>query len=217
MKFMRLFVLLLIVLVLGASSALAITKAAVRQELERVEDLRIILRASVQQAHDSRALAVYLKGWGGQDRDTDTEDLFAEAEALYNIVRGVDHGTSGLQALLDVQGEQAVSTAQFALLQRARAGVAREVNDFYRRSTALKTTLTAQVTEAASAKAQWTLTSEPLPWTDNERERGRREGLRYGWLLNASFFTLSAVDQEYQLQRRSALASPSSTWLGLRR
>ena len=201
MALMRSFVLLVVMLALGASAAMAVSRVEVRQELERVEDMRILLRASVQQAHDARALATYLQGWGGVNRDTEAEDLFAAAESLYNVVRGVDHGASGLQALLDVQGEEAISAAQFSLLQRARGMVARDVVTFYRRCLALNNSLTAQLTEAAAGKAQWTITSEPLPWADMERERGRREGLRYGWLLTETFFTLPAADQHYQLAK----------------
>ena len=74
------------------------TPAAVRAELERIEDLRIVHRAALQDLHDARALAMYLKDWGGPDRDPDVETLFVAGDGLYGVLRGVDHGASGLQA-----------------------------------------------------------------------------------------------------------------------
>jgi len=197
----------LVVAVASAVSLLAaVEPEAVRTELERVEDLRILHRYGIQELHDAKALALYLKGWGGADRARDVEDLFVEAEHLYGVLRGPDHGASGLQAWVDVQGAETVPAERLDLVVRARNTVAPEALDFWRRSTALKTELAALVNEAAKAKTVWSVVSEPAPWPDLQREAGRQAGLRYGWRLDESFFKLPPAERDYLLAKgRKAL------------
>ena len=191
-----------VTLMIGVAAAQAgPDAAAVRAELERVEDLRVLHGFAVQDLHDARALAIYLSGWGGPDRMPRVEDLFIEGESLYGQLRGIDHGATAAQAELDVLGSGALSPAAFELLQRARGDVAGTINDFYRRCDALKTALAADVTAAAQQKAKWELTSQPEPWPDARREAGRDSGLRFGWALTESFFGLPEQDGDYLLRK----------------
>ncbi len=174
--------------------------AEVRAELERIEDLRLLHRYAIQDLHDARALALYLKGWAGPERYREVEDLFIEAEGLYGALRGVDHGATALQAELDVSSGGPPGRAQLELVQRARAEVVGKVNDFYKRCQALKLSLTEQVKTAAGKKIEWEVISKPEPWQKTpERERGRLEGLRFGWLLREHFFKLPETMADYLL------------------
>lgn len=190
----------------------AVTPAELRTEQERIEDLRIVHRAAVQDLHDARALAYYLRGWGGPDREAEVEDAIAESEYVFNLLRGIDHGGMALQATMDVT--KAIPAAHFALLQRARGKVAGEVNAYYRRSHALKGQLTETVLAAAKAKTAWTVDSTPAPWADPAREAGRRDGLRYGWALDEAFFKLPEAEQEYLLAkgRKMGISYVNISW-----
>ncbi len=162
----------------------------VGRELDRIEDMRILHRFAIQALHDARALALYLKGWDGPDRDAEVESLFVEAEGLYGRLRGPDHGGMALQARLDAAEVSDPPAAQLALVQRARRTVAPEVLGHYRRSAALRDDLADAVRTAARAQTTWTVTDEPLPWPDPETERARAAGLRFGWDLRAGWFDL---------------------------
>lgn len=177
----------------GGFAAEAVEEGDVRAELGRVTDLRVVHRAGIENVQDARTLAVYLRGWGGADRDPEVEDLMVEAEGLYGLIRGVDYGAAGLRAQIDVaggsEGEDAVEMPDaeaLGLLRRARRSVAAQVNDFYRRSVALKKELAGQVRAAAGEKIQWEVVDEAAPWENAGRERGRREGLRFGWRMRES-------------------------------
>jgi len=154
----------------------------VRVELERIEDLRILKFYSVQNLHDAKALAGYLQGWGGPNREGEVESLMREAEDVYFLLRGVEHGAITLQVELDAL--KAASAEQLALVQRARRGVAARVNDFHRRSVELRAGLAHQARAAAAEKVQWQVVSEPLTWEDTlldaERAGGFKRGVSFG-------------------------------------
>ena len=179
--------------------------SAVRAELERVEDIRILHRYAIQHLHDARALALYLKGWGGPDRAWEVEDMFIEADGLYGATRGVDHGATAMQAQLDVKDAPAIPADQLDLVQRERADIAARVMEFHARCQALKAELAEQVKAAAAKKVKWDLTSQPEPWPDAEREAGRQGGLAFGWRVHETFFDLTGESQDYLLGKAARM------------
>jgi len=188
---------------------------SVRRELERIEDLRILHHYAIGELHDARALAIYLKGWAGPDRYAEVETLMVEGAGLHGWLRGVDLGATGMQAQLDTPDAPPVSAARLDLVQRARGDVARRVNDFYRRSAALKAQLTEQVkAQATAAKATWQVTSQPEPWPDPLREAGRQAGLRFGWRVHDDFFDLPEAEADYYLAkgRKMGFTFGNVTW-----
>ena len=182
-----------------AAAQAAVAPAAVRAELEKIEDIRVLHRFTIQDLHDAKALALYLKGWQGPDRSVDVEDLLREAEDVYGVVRAVENGSIALQADIDANGANSPSAEQFALVQRVRGEVAARVNDFYARCTALKADLQKQVSQAAQGKVKWEVVSQPEPWQDAAREAGRLNGLTYGYTLRKEFFDLPEAEQTYAL------------------
>ena len=158
-------------------------------ELARITDLRVVHRGGIEHLQDARTLAVYLSGWGGENRDEEVEDLMVQAEGLYGLIRGVDYGATGLTARMDVadgeNGDDVSGPAKSALglVQRSRRSVAVEVNEFFRRSLALKRELRQQVIDTAREKIEWEVTDEAAPWDEPALERGRRDGVRFGWRL----------------------------------
>lgn len=175
-----------------------VTPARLRQELERIENLRLLHWYAIQEVHDARALALYLTGWGGSEHGVEVEDLMRESEALYGLLRSIEHGGMALQAEMDAL--EAVSSERFDLLQRTRSSVAAQTNDFYLRSKTLKAHLANQVEAEAAAKVKWQLTSQPEPWLENNREADRAIGLQRGIeLKEPGFFNLPEGEQEYAL------------------
>ena len=178
----------------------AVDPAALRQELERIEDLRLLHWYAINDVHDTKALAIYLAGWGGPNRAGESESLMQEAEDVYGLVRGIDHGGMTLQAQLDALGAEGTVQAQFDLLQRARRSVAPQVVEFWQACGALKADLAKQVNEAAAAKARWQVTSRPEPWND-ARDADVPGGFERGVLLGEQFFKLPPEDQDYALAK----------------
>ena len=173
--------------------------AVLRQELERIENLRLLHWYSVQNVHDCKTLAVYLAGWGGPNRGGEAESLMQECEDVYGVLRGVDHGGMSLQAEIDGLGKEAPSAAQFDLLARARVFAARHATELHARTAALKNELTEQVNTKAAEKAKWTVTSKPEPWPDRLRDADRAAGVQRGVAHGDAFFKLSEEDMNYSL------------------
>jgi len=211
-----------IVLAAGGHARAAVEPADVRHELERIENLRLLHRYSIQDIHDSKALAIYLKGWGGPDRSGEAESLMQEAADLYGTLRGIDNGGKAIQASIDGLGAENVPQEQLDLLQRARRFVAVQVNDFHRRSAGLKAELTDEVKQTAAGKAQWNVVSKPEPWADPARDADRRAGLQRGASLSDRwFFSLPDDEQEYALAKAAKagiqyanMPQAASDWAG---
>jgi hypothetical protein len=176
-----------------------------REELEGVETLRLAHRYAIQDLHDSRALTLYLKGWGGPDRFREVEDLFIEAEGLYGTLRSVDHGATALQVLADTVEADPASPEQADLVRRARRDAARRVSHFQHRSRLLKELLAEAIRSQAATQLAWSIESRPEPWPDKDREAGRQAGLRFGWALNDRFFALPPAEQDYLLGKAAAM------------
>jgi len=214
------------VCVWAVSAVAGVDPAALRQELERIEDLRLLHAFAIQDVHDAKALALYLKGWGGPDRSGEAESLMQEAEDVYGALRGVDSGAMTLQAEADALGADAPSQAQLALLQRARGSVAADVNAFYARCRSLKQDLIEQTKAKAAEKVKWQMTAQPQPWPDAAREADREAGFVCGMSLNdRGFFSLPEAEQDYALAKAAkagiAFANVQSdaacTWAAIER
>jgi len=197
-----------------AAAMAAVDPAAVRAELEKIEDIRVLHRFAIQDLHDAKSLALYLAGWQGPNGSVDVEGLLREAEDVYGAVRGAENGSIALQAEVDVLGSESPSAAQFELVQRVRGEVAAQVNGFYARCAALKADLRKQVNEAAAAKVKWEVVSQPAPWQDRAREAGRLNGLTYGYTLRKEFFDLPEAEQVYALgkARKAGLSYVLVSW-----
>jgi|GEM_PF-2448123 len=208
-----------------------------REELERIENLRLLHRYAVQELHDAKALAMYLRGWKGPNRTGEVETLLQEAEDLYGVLRGVDKGAQGLLSQVralknepkpseSLEADLKPSAEQVDLLQRARRSVAAEVNAFYARSSALKEALAAQVKAAAAKKIKWQVVSQPQPWPEvggapDPREADRRAGLQRGVSIRGDrFFNQPRVETDYFLSKAAkagityanVLWAPACNW-----
>jgi len=201
----------------------AVDPAAARQELECIEDLRLLHWYAIEDIHDSKALAMYLVGWGGPNRTGEAESLMQEAEDVYGVLRSVDHGGMALQAEIDASaappaGQPAnqpafagPSQAQFDLLQRARRSVAPQVTALCNTVKALKGDLTRQINEQAAQKAKWQVESKPEPWSElpvsyplpiaATREADARLGFQRGIALAEPFFKMTDAEQDYALRK----------------
>jgi len=187
-----------VVALLATASFAAVDPAALRQELERIEDLRMLQWYAIEDVHDTKSLAIYLAGWGGPNRAGEAESLMQEAEDVYGLLRGIDHGGMALQAEIDGLGAEAASQAQLELLQRARRTVGPQVADFYQRCHALKLELAKQIADAAAAKTKWQVVSKPEPW-NGVRDVDVPGGFQRGVTLGEQFFKFTPEDQEYSL------------------
>ena len=204
----------------------AVNPAAVRQELERIEDLRLLHWYAIEDVHDCKALAIYLAGWVGPnqpgglpDRAGEAESLMQEAEDIYGVLRSIDHGGMALQAEIDASAAPPAgqappaaqpafaepSQAQFDLLQRTRRSVAPQVSAFYAAATALKADLTRQVNEKAAEKAKWQVESKPEPWPEPAREADARLGFQRGIALADAFFKMSDEEMNYALAKAAKM------------
>jgi len=114
-------------------------------EAERVESICVLLRMGVLEAHDARALALYLRNWGGPSREVEVENLFVEADSLFGTVTAVEYGMEALLIQTDVASREPdmpkPSAAQWDLYRRARGEAAEEILGFYKRCHELKTRL----------------------------------------------------------------------------
>ncbi len=181
---------------------------ALEAEQARIEDVRKLHRLTVQTLHDARALALYLKGWGGPDRDAEVESLMVEAEGLYGLVRGPDHGALALQAAQDLSSTNRLTPDALALVERARRLAAHEVTAFHTRAGKLAADLTVQIVSQASRTRTWRVVSQPEPWPlDTAREAQRQDGLRFGWQLDARFFEQPAAQQDELLRQAASLGA----------
>ena len=194
-------VVLILLAALPAPSLAATDAKQVREECERIEAIRMLHRAGIEDAQVARTLAGYLRGWGGPSRDPQAEDLAIEAERLYGYIRGADYGAQAAQAQLDTKDAPAVSDEQLALLRRARAEAARRVLEFANRSAVLRADLRGEVLTKANEKIKWKITSEPLPWPDAAREAGRKAGVRFGWNWGEGAMKLPEVERRYLLAK----------------
>lgn len=211
-----LLVLTLVAILFVGSAPAQIDTVGARQELERIENMRLLHRYTVQDLHDAKALAMYLRGWKGANRLGEVETLFQEAEDLYGTLRGIDKGAQGLLSQIralenepkpseSVAADLVPSAQQVDLLQRARRSVAAEVNAFYARGKALKEELTNEVKAAAAKKVKWQVVSKPEPWpaaggVPDPREADRRAGLQRGITINGErFFERPEAEMDYFL------------------
>lgn len=192
---------LIVLTAFTASARAAVDAKQVREECERIEAVRRLLRAGIEDAQVSRTLAGYLRGWGGPQRDFQAEDLVIEAERLYGFIRGADYGAQAAHAQLGTKDAPPVSDEQLALLRRARAEAARRVLDFANRSVALRADLRGDVLTRANDLTKWRINSEPLPWPDAAREAGRKAGVRFGWNWRDGEMKLPESDRLYLLAK----------------
>ncbi len=201
-------------------------QAALRIEQSEIEDIRRLHRWTVQQLHEARALARYLADWGGDRRQWEVDGLFHEAEGLYGLLRGPDHGGMALQAALDIAAADVDVSFYRSLLQRAKVTTAREILAFHTRVTDLRDHLADAVTARASERAAWSIVSEPLPWDDDPaREKLRREGIRFGWRAGERLFALPGPDQDELLSKAVAMGvtfvdfnwGPACDWSAIER
>ncbi len=195
-------------------------EAAVRAELEAMEDLRMLHRFAVQNLHDSMTLAVYLSAWGGPDMSESVENGFVETEALYDVLHAVDNGAMGLRAALDCALTNDSLSKALTIVGKARAEAAERTGAHYVRTMTLKELLVSNVIATASQKAKWTVVTEPAPWDDIGRERERRCGIRFSRLADEKFFKMTPEDRDEMLRKNRRMGytgldviwDPVSNW-----
>ena len=209
-----------VAILFGGSAPAEIDTISAREELERIENMRLLHRCTVQDLHDAKALAMYLRGWEGPDRMGEVETLFQEAEDLYGVLRGVDKGAQALLAQLRA-GDPAPSAQQFDLVERARRFAAGQVNRFYANAAGLNKELAQQINQAAAGKIKWQVTSRPEPWADPAREADRQASLPRGIALHEEWFFDQPEDEtNYFLDKcvktgityANVLWSPACNW-----
>ena len=206
--------------ILGWMPVCGIDRAAVRAELEAMEDLRILHRFAVQNLHDSMALSIYLSAWGGPDMSAAVEDGFVETEALYDVLHAVDHGATALQAALDAGMTNGLSDRKIDILRRARGEAAERTRAHYALTAALKELLVSNVTATAAGKAKWVVASEQAQWEDPAREAERLAGIRFSRLADETFFRMPPEQRDALLLKNRRMGysaldviwDPASNW-----
>jgi hypothetical protein len=177
-------------LILGLTVTLALARAdakplhsEVLAEVERIEDMRLLLFYSFQDLHGGRSLAEYLKGFGGPDRMVEVEDLVKEGLWVYEHLKAVDDSGTALQVAVDAKLDASLPE-HLAIVQRGRAVAAQKLLDHRQRVSVLVNELREQLLAAAEAKQQpFSVHSEPMPWGDDPREADRARGFAAGWNL----------------------------------